>query len=127
MIVLDSDIVIDALREHPQAVAWFERIHAGDFVVSAMTAMELIEGARDAAGLRKVRAFLSTVMVHYPEEALQRKAIDLLIQLRPSHGLGHVDAIIAATALMFEAPLYSFNRKHFGVVPGLRLVEPYVR
>jgi len=37
------------------------------------------------------------------------------------------DCLIAATALSRNARLYTFNLKHFQVVPGLDVVQPYPR
>ena len=47
--------------------------------------------------------------------------------LRLSHNLGSFDALIAATAVENSAVLLTFNTRHFTVVPGLMIQEPYAR
>jgi predicted nucleic acid-binding protein len=44
-----------------------------------------------------------------------------------SHGLGLLDALIAACAVGHSATLYTFNVKHYQVVPGLVTAQPYTR
>ena len=44
-----------------------------------------------------------------------------------SHGLGLVDALIAACAVGLSATLYTFNTKHYRIVPGLITAQPYTR
>lgn len=38
-----------------------------------------------------------------------------------------VDALIAACAVGLSATLYTFNDKHYRVVPGLVTAQPYTR
>ncbi len=44
-----------------------------------------------------------------------------------SHGLGLVDALIAACAVGLSATLYTFNAKHYRIVPKLVIAQPYTR
>ena len=44
-----------------------------------------------------------------------------------SHGLGVLDSLISACAVGRSATLYTFNAKHYSVVPGLVLAQPYTR
>jgi len=51
--------------------------------------------------------------------------VDLVRQYRLSHGLLLADAMIAATALTHNETLYTKNRRHFRMIPGLRIIRPY--
>ena len=44
-----------------------------------------------------------------------------------AHGLGLLDALIAACAVGLSATLFTFNDKHYRVVPGLVTAQPYTR
>jgi hypothetical protein len=44
-----------------------------------------------------------------------------------SHGLGLLDALIAACAVGLSATLCKFNVKHYRVVSGLVTLQPYTR
>lgn len=127
VILLDTDVMIDVLRQFPPAVGWFNSLDPERVAVTFFTMMELVEGARDQQALRRVNSLLTPVRQYFADEAVQRHALELLGTYRLSHGLGLIDALIAATALRLDVPLYSFNHKHFSVVPRLELREPYAR
>jgi len=38
--------------------------------------------------------------------------------------IGAYDLIVAATALEHGSTVATFNKRHFGVVPGLSVIEP---
>ena len=44
-----------------------------------------------------------------------------------SPSLGLLDALIAACVISLSATLCTFNVKHYRVVPGLVMVQPYTR
>ena len=51
MIVLDSDVLIDLLRKHPPAMAWFDALQEDEeLMVSGYVVMELIQGCRNKSG-----------------------------------------------------------------------------
>jgi hypothetical protein len=65
--------------------------------------------------------------VVWPDAAEFAAAYQLLLTHRLSSGLNIPDCLIAATALTRSACLYTFNFKHFQVVPGLDVKRPYLR
>ena len=71
--------------------------------------------------------FLRAFRIYWPAEADMNRALQEFTGYRLSHGLGLVDALIAATALGRGEPLATFNVRHYQAVPGLVTVQPYVR
>ena len=65
--------------------------------------------------------------VVWPEPSEFAAAFQLLLTHRLSSGLNIPDCLIAATALSRNARLYTFNLKHFQVVPELDVAQPYAR
>ena len=50
MMLLDSDVLVDLLRKHPPAIAWFDALDEDEeLVVSGVVVMELIQGRRNKA------------------------------------------------------------------------------
>lgn len=48
MILLDSDVLIDLLRNYPPAAGWFDALHENEeLMVSGYVVMELIQGCRN--------------------------------------------------------------------------------
>ena len=89
--------------------------------------MELLMGCRDRADLEGIQRFLATFEVIWPEASEFAAAYGLLLTHRLSSGLDIPDCLVAATALARNARLYTFNLKHFQVVPGLNAERPYSR
>jgi len=124
--ILDTDVLIDLVREHPAAAAWFASLPTLP-AACGFAALELTYGCLNTAELRAVRTFLRTFTIVWPsEEDLWRALIDYA-PLHLSHGLGAMDALIAATAVGRGVPLVTFNVRHFRAVPNLTTLQPYNR
>ena len=124
--LLDTDVLIDLLRKHPPAEAWFSGVSPLPDV-AGFAAMELVNGCRDGNELRRVQRFLATFSILWPSDEDLSKALNDYLPLRLSTGIGLMDAVIAATAVGHNLPLATFNGRHFTAVPGLATVEPYTR
>jgi hypothetical protein len=95
--------------------------------VAGIAAMELVAGCRDASELRGVMALLLPMRVLWPPEPDMPRALIEFMPMRLAHGLGILDALIAATAIGYGLPLATFNTRHFQHIPGLTIVQPYTR
>jgi predicted nucleic acid-binding protein len=127
MVFLDTDVLVDCLRGTSSAQAWLANAASETFQVPGIVAMELLMGCRDQAELRHVQKFLNTFSIVWPEAAEFAQAYDLLATHRLTSGLSIPDCLIAAISLSHSARLYTFNLKHFRVVAGLDVQEPYAR
>ena len=93
---------------------------------SQVSALELIVGARDKRDLADIDAFLSAYAVVPLRESTGTRAYELLKGYAKSNGLHVFDSLVAATAIEENITLVTRNRRHFGVVEGLRLGDPRV-
>ncbi|HEX5447430.1 MAG TPA: PIN domain-containing protein [Pirellulales bacterium] len=89
--------------------------------------MELIQDARNAREVRKALRLVSPLLIVWPTETDCARALSDFAAFHLSHGLGLLDALIAACAVGRSATLYTFNAKHYQAVPGLTVAEPYTR
>ena len=109
--ILDTSVVLYQLAGR---VA--EHMGEGEFCISVITELELFSyPAISASEEQQVRTFIAGVTVI----GLTRKIREATIRLRRSYALRLPDAIIAATALSFEAELLT-NDKHLLRPPGIR-------
>lgn len=100
LILVDTDILIDAGRSIKEAVTALEKAESEAALgISTITQMELIVGCRNKTELRKLEKFLRRFSIISLNEAVSERAVDLLTRYRLSHGLLIADALIAATAL----------------------------
>ncbi len=127
MILLDTDVLIDCLRGLASADRWLRHSSDRVFGIPGVVAMELVAGCRDKADLERVQAFIRRFNVIWPEASEFERAFDLLVTYRLEFGVEAPDCIIAAMALERDAPLYTFNLKHYRNFSGLEVLEPYVR
>lgn len=126
MQLLDTDVLIDVQRGHPPALAWFSALTDLP-AVPGFVVMELIQDARNAPEVRKALKLVSPLSIVWPTETDCTRALSDFAAFHLSHGLGLLDALIAASAVGRSATLCTFNAKHYKPVPGLTVVEPYTR
>ena len=123
--IVDTDILIDAARQAREAVECLADIEQQSaLAISAITQMELLTGCRNKTELRHTERFLQHFQVLKLTESVSDITIDLLRQYRLSHGLAIPDALIAATAIVWNQPFMSKNQRDYGFIKGLQLL-PY--
>lgn len=123
-VVFDTDVLIWYFRGSEKARRFLSRVPHQRRALSSLTLMELLQGCRDRAEARDVKAFVGEnvpVLLH-PDEAIARRAMDLLEEHAPSRGLRVVDALIAATAVEAGCFLATANVRHYRVIARLDLV-----
>ena len=90
--------------------------------MSSVTYMELMVGAlnkREAGIIKKAFSDFEIVEI---SEAISTRARNLVENYAKSHGLLIPDALIAASALELQIPLYTANIRDFRFIPDLSLV-----
>lgn len=95
--------------------------------VPGFVAMELVQNASNAQRVRTALSLIAPLAIVWPREPDCTRALADFSVLHLSHGLGLLDALIAATAIGRGATLCSFNAKHYRAVRGLTLLAPYKR
>jgi predicted nucleic acid-binding protein len=123
VIILDTSVLIEGLaaggtlrHELRDAIAHSERI-----ALPTLVLYEWIRGPRLPAEIAAQEALFPShqALPFGAEEA--RLAARLYGELPRSRGR-EIDLAIAASALAWQAPLWTLNRRDFRDVPGLRLV-----
>ena len=125
--LLDADVMIDVQRQHPAAVAWYTSVPLGSLGLPGYVLMELYQSAQNQRQTFAVDRLTSSLPLIWPTDTESLQAIRNFRSLHLSHGLGLIDALIAATALSLSASLCTFNLKHYRHVPGLVTQQPYPR
>jgi predicted nucleic acid-binding protein len=126
MDLMDTDVLIDVQRGHPPALAWFAGL-ADLPAVPGFVVMELVQDARNTREVRRALKLVAPLEIVWPTEVDCARALSDFTAYHLSHGLGLLDAFIAACAVGRSATLNTFNNKHYSAVPGLVMVQPYTR
>lgn len=127
MVLVDTDVLIECLRGSIAAGKWLATVESDLFGIPGIVAVELVMGCRNQNELQQIQRFLRSFHIVWPEASDFERSYHLLLTHRLSSGLSIPDSLIAAMALSREGRLYTFNLKHFQLVPGLDVRQPYQR
>ena len=87
--------------------------------------MELLQGCQNKADQKRVEQFYLPFMLYWPAEPDCQGALQDYTGYHLSNNLGLLDALIGHTAAGLNAELATFNVKHYGVITGLKTIQPY--
>jgi tRNA(fMet)-specific endonuclease VapC len=122
MVIFDTNILIELYRGNEAVKEETAGIKSGVFYISSITAAEFMVGAKDKADFKKIEKQLSKYTIIPINTEISDIFIDLFKTLTLSHRPGIADALIAATALYYHLPLYTYNKRHFQFIPGIQLL-----
>ncbi len=126
MILIDTDIMIDLLRQYEPAIEWIESLDGCErILLPGYVVMELIQGCRDKGEQSKLRRAISNLGVIWPAPEECDLAVVTFDKYRLSYNIGLLDVLIAHTAMEYGLPLYTFNQKHYSAIKKLKTVQPY--
>lgn len=123
-VLVDTSVLIDYLRGHPDAATVLERERAGGpLQASEITRIEVLAGMR-ADEEEATRALLATLVWH-PVDADVAEGAGALGRrwLASHHTIDSADLAIAATVMRTGTRLLTRNVRHFPMFPDLR--APY--
>ena len=121
MILVDTDVMIDLLREYPPAVSWLDSLGEEEIILPGFVVLELIQGCRNKAEQEKVEGELGTYSVAWPSSEMCNEALSVFAHYHLSHGLGILDVLIGQMAVALNLPLHTFNQKHYAAIPKLKI------
>jgi hypothetical protein len=125
LVVVDTDILIDAGRNISEALACLNEIErVSALAISVVTQMELMVGCQNKTELRRLDRFLNHFQIIDLTAEISHVALDLIRRYRLSHGLLIADCLIAATALSLDESFVTKNQRDYRFITGLRLL-PY--
>jgi predicted nucleic acid-binding protein len=123
--LFDTDILIWYLRGNPKAAKAMEQ--AGQRAVSVVSYMELLQGARNKNEIKVIRNFLKDAdfeIVPLSENIGHRASVYMeMFCLRVEMCLA--DALLAATAVENNLPLYTGNTKHYKLIQDME-IKPFL-
>ena len=124
-IVVDSDVLIEVSRGRNQGVlaAWEAAVGQGmNLACSPISVAELWRGAR-AAEFGLLEDLFRALGLLPIGTSTGKLAGDILRKYSSSHGVELADALIAATALEYDAELWTRNHRRYPS-PGIRFHRP---
>ena len=125
MIVADTDVLIDAMNgREPGALRVADGLRAGALATTAVSAFELLSGAKSSGQREAVSALLAALPIIPLDEGASEKAAELRRELEAGgETIGMADYLIAGICVSRSAALLTRNRKHFQRVTELELAD----
>jgi predicted nucleic acid-binding protein len=125
MIVLDTSVLVDLLRDHDAASEAFGRsVRSGErFAASVLVKVEVLAGMRPSEEQHTRRWFRRIEWIGVDDDIAERAGQLANRYLRSHRGIDPVDYVIAATAERLGATLWTRNVRHFPMFPDLE--APY--
>ena len=121
MILLDTCIVIDYLKNKPLVVKFIDTVGKQNFVLSTAITIDLYKGVRNRKELITLQKELQQFGIIEIDVQVSKVANILAETYSLSHQMGLGDTLIAATALVFNLELRTFNLKDFRFIPTLQV------
>jgi tRNA(fMet)-specific endonuclease VapC len=130
-VILDADVIIRGEKETFDLRAWVDSRPDDQFEIAAITVAELWHGVERATGAHKTRrrnyllnALESLPIIPYTEKTAYEHA-RIWAELESSGKMiGFYDLIVGAIAIERDSEVATFNKRHFGQIPGLKIIEP---
>ena len=127
-VVLDTDVVSFIFKGDSRAQIYLPQLQNRQWLISFMTEAELEQWALlanwSAKRVQWLRLFLSRCAIVPSSHDLVLKWAEAMVTARRSgRRVETADAWIAATALLYDAPLLTHNKSDYLGVSGLQFVD----
>jgi len=122
--LVDTDILIDYLRDQPDAVSFLEA-NVDEVSISAVSVAELYQGVREGRERTKLSRMISALVVLPLTGEIAETAGLYRRDYRNQTGCGLADCMIAATASEHGLDLATLNGKHFRMLRNV--ITPYLK
>ncbi len=95
MILLDSDVMIDLLRQYPPALEWFDTLEGEEeIILPGYVVMELMQGCSNKIEQESLQRGLATYGIVWPSRKDCDRALGVFTQYHLSHHAGLLDTLI---------------------------------
>ncbi len=123
LILCDTCVVIDFINQNNENLVRLKE--QGNIpCINSVIEMELIQGAHNKREMQKIIRNINGFRRLEINQNILDLATQLLTQYLLSHHLQLPDAIIAACALIYDIPIFTYNVKHFKYLPNIKLFAP---
>jgi len=123
IILFDTDTYIDYMRQNPDVMGYVSVIGEASVFVNTIVYAELLYKSVSKAELAKLETRLSGLSIININSEIADIFTETFKQYILSHRPAIPDMMIAATCLYYDIPLFTFNKKDFAYITGLRLIE----
>lgn len=121
MILCDTNIIIELFKGNTQTIAIIEKLGFNNLSISSITEMELYFGALNKNELNKIKKSIHSLDIIHIDPMISQQSVALIEKYAKSHHLNIPDSIIAATSIVYDIELFTYNIKDFRFIKGIKL------
>ena len=122
-ILVDTDIIIKIYRGDREKYKIIASLQ-DNLAISAITALELMVGAKTKKKQAEVSKTIKAYSFFDLNPLISLRALTLIKKYGVKHTIGIGDALIAATAIENNIPLYTDNVSDYDFIKELELYKP---
>ena len=119
LIFIDTCIVIDCINGKLK----LDNDKIEKYCFNSIVDMEVLNGVKNKRDLHTTNKKLNIFRSVDIDQEILNLARSLMDKYVLSHGMKIYDAIIAATCLVYDLPLWTYNQKDFKFINGLELIK----
>ena len=120
-VICDTNILISLFRNIQQTVDDLETIGSGNVLVPSVSVMELYRGMLNKKEMSEMQRKISRYNILHFNEEVSKRSIELVNKFKLSHNLQIPDAIIGSMSVVYNIDLFTYNKKDFRFIPGIKL------
>jgi tRNA(fMet)-specific endonuclease VapC len=94
-----------------------------DYCINSIVKLEFKVGAFNKRELKKINRILSQIKLVDIDQSILNLSDGLIEEYSLKQNMGIYDAIIAATCLVYDLPLWTYNKKDFRFINELELIK----
>ncbi len=121
LVICDTNIFIHWFNNDINTINHLYNIGLDNIALSSITAMELYNGIDNKQQLQRLKKYLKNYTIVNFNQAVSTLSLKLIENYKLSYNLQIPDAIIAASSLVFDIPLFTYNLKEFKYIPDIKL------
>lgn len=117
-LLIDTCIIIDYLRDNSKI-----DLSKKEILINPVVELEILQGVRSKREQKDaLRLMESFGHLEYSIECFNLAKI-LILRYSLSHSLKLPDALIAASCLIYDLPLWTYNIKDFAYIEGIKIYQ----
>ena len=122
-VLCDTNIIISLFKGFSKTVEDLTLIGSENVLLPSVSVMELFRGMENKKDMNEMSKKLNQYNILHLNEKVSERAILYIKDYKLSHNLQIPDALIAAMAVEYHLPLYTYNVKDFKFIPKLKLYK----
>jgi predicted nucleic acid-binding protein len=121
VVLCDTNVLINWFNCEELTVKVLTEIGLKNILISSITIMELVNHCGNKNELRRLNQRIDSYDILDFNENISKLATRFFNDYKLSTNLDIPDAIIGASAIVFNIPLFTYNDKDFKFLPGIIL------